>query len=81
VSVDKISVIIDIVSSISRISDEIQAETKIIEDGYIDSLNVFHIIAELETKFNISIGVMDATVEDFTSPHNILALVERIDRE
>lgn len=78
---DKISIILDIVSNISRLSDEIQVDTKIIEDGYIDSLNVFHIIAELEAKFSVAIGVMDATVEDFSSPQNILALLERIDKK
>lgn len=75
---DKINIIIEIISSISSKNSTIKADTKILEDGLIDSLSVFHIIAELEAKFGVSIGVMDATVEDFSSPKDILTLVERI---
>lgn len=75
---DKINIIKEIISSISSKNSTIKADTKILEDGLIDSLSVFHIIAELEAKFGVSIGVMDATVEDFASPKDILTLVERI---
>lgn len=47
----KIKIIIEIISIISRKIDAIEADTKILEDGCIDSLSVFHIIAELEAKF------------------------------
>jgi len=70
--------IMEIIEVISRRSEDITPDTYIIRDGYIDSLNIFQIIIEIENRFNVSIGIMDAIVEDFSTPNTILALVNRL---
>jgi len=70
--------IIDIISSFSPSGEPIQANTQIIKDGVIDSLSVFNIIVNLEKAFNISIGFMDATIDDFHTPDSIAELITKV---
>jgi len=74
---DLIIEILSVISS-SPSSASISADTPIIESGYIDSFSVFQVIAELENHFGISIGVMDATINDFSTPAAIYELVDRM---
>lgn len=74
----EMEVIITAVSRLAGRPDEIKEDTALIEGGYIDSLQVFHVIAELERLFQVRIGAMDATIADFRTPKDILDLVERV---
>ncbi|HCU5991980.1 TPA: acyl carrier protein [Legionella pneumophila] len=70
--------IIEIISSLCPSGSQISPQTEIIEQGFIDSLSVFNIIVNIERAFNVSIGIMDATIEDFQTPASIAQLVKRI---
>lgn len=70
--------VLEVLKSISTAPGKIASGTKVIEDGYIDSMSVFHIIADIEVRFGIVIGVMDATVEDFATPESIVSLIQRV---
>ena len=75
----RIAEIIEIVSAVSRVPPEkISPETRILDEGLIDSLNVFHIIAEIESRFGITLGVMDANIQDFSTPNAIGNLIDRL---
>ena len=46
----------------------ISADSKLLDDEIIDSLNVVQIIAEVEARFSVKIGAMDLSFDDFESP-------------
>ncbi|WP_157698216.1 acyl carrier protein [Legionella clemsonensis] len=70
--------IIEIVSSLSPSGSHIAPYTEIIQQGFIDSLSVFNIIVNIERTFNVSIGIMDATIEDFQTPQSIAQLIKKL---
>lgn len=68
--------VVDLVCVLSGSKEDILPTTRIIEDGYIDSLSVFNVITNLEKIFGIRINPMDATINDFQTPESIASLVE-----
>jgi len=69
--------IIDIIRPIAKSRDPIEAHTRIIEDGIIDSLSVINLIMEIERAFEIKIGIMDVTINDFETPAKIAEIIDR----
>jgi len=70
--------VIDIIRPIARTRTDIQADTAIIQDGIIDSLSVINIIMEIERAFNLQIGAMDVTIDDFQTPEKIAQIIRRM---
>ncbi len=64
---------------LSEINDEIdfETETGLIEQGWIDSLDLMRIIAALNVAFDIRITPVDIEPENFNSAEAMLALVRQ----
>lgn len=48
-----------------------------IENGMLDSLDIIRLVADLDTKFNISINGADIIPENFKSIEDIIELVKK----
>ena len=53
------------------------AETALIDDGILESLDIVAIVTELREAFDADIGVDDLLPETFNSADAMLALIER----
>lgn len=54
-----------------------ETETKLVDDGLFDSLEVMSIVSELEDTFHIEIDPDDVIAENFNSVETILKVVEK----
>ena len=54
---------------------EINGETKLIEDGVLDSLDIVTLVTDLNEEYKISIEAEDITPENFKNLDTILTLV------
>lgn len=70
--------VIDAIALFAIADATIESETKILDEGIIDSLNVMQIIAELERVFDKRIPVTQVVLDDFASPSTIVEALERI---
>ena len=68
--------IIEILSEICPGVD-FEAETALIDDGLIDSLDIVAVVTELMEAFDVELGVDDLTPENFNSVEAIEDLIER----
>ncbi len=57
---------------------DFQAETALIDDGIIDSLDLTGLIAEMENTFDIEIGMGDIVPENFNTVAAMWAMIERL---
>lgn len=57
---------------------DFQAETALIDDGILESLDIVMIVGELSDQFDIEIGVDDLIPENFNSAERIYKLVRRL---
>ena len=57
------------------------AETALIDDGVLDSLDIVTLITEINDRFDVEIPAEEILPENFNSAEAILALIERIDGE
>ena len=57
---------------------DFERETDFIDNGLIDSFDMISLVTELSDAFDIEIGVLDITPENFNSLDAISALVERL---
>lgn len=73
-----VEAVVEIVSALAQRPEPIQPDSKILDEGYIDSLNMFHILAEIESRFSVQIGAMDVSIADFESPLTIFDLIRRV---
>ncbi len=69
--------IIEILKSI-RSDVDYEKETKLIDDGILDSFDIVSIVGELCDEFDITITIEDMEPENFNSVQAINALVERL---
>ncbi|MDB2439167.1 hypothetical protein N9W89_10655 [Hellea sp.] len=70
--------VIKLIKPMSRGKVDIQPDTMIIEDKVIDSLSVINLIMEIEREFDMRMGVMDVTIDDFQSPIKIQEAIDRL---
>lgn len=54
------------------------AETKLIDDGILDSFDIISIVGELNDAYDIEINVADLLPENFNSASDMLELVEKL---
>lgn len=60
----------------------VQAETMLLEEELIDSMNILQIVVELEGRLGMAIGPLDIAFEDFSTPMRIAeAVTELRERE
>ncbi len=57
------------------------AESDLIEEGILDSLDIVTLITEINSTFDVSIPAKDVIPENFCSAKAIWALIERLDEE
>lgn len=63
----------------SRLPDiEIRADTPIIENGLLDSIEILNLVGFLEEEFAIALPVEEFVPENFASANAIAALVTRL---
>ena len=54
------------------------SETKLIDDGILDSFDIISIVGELNDTYDIEINVADLLPENFNSASAMLELVEKL---
>lgn len=74
----EISEIISIIEIFARSDSTITGNSKLLEDGIIDSLNVVQIISEIEATYDVKIGAMELSFDDFESPATLAAALKNI---
>ena len=57
---------------------DFKKETKLVEDGFLDSLNLFRLITCLEQEYKITIPVEELSAENFNSLSAIYSLLQRL---
>lgn len=60
---------------------EFEKETKLIDDGVLDSFDIVSLVSELNSEFDIEINVMDLEPVNFNSVDAMLELIERLQEE
>ena len=68
---DILKVVKETVNPFVSTQSDFTADTEILESGLIDSLNVLQVIAELERRFDLKIGPLDMTFDDFKTCQTI----------
>jgi acyl carrier protein len=61
-----------------RVHPEIEADTRLLEEGVIDSFGVVELITFLESEFEVSLDPRSVTAADVSSVLTIAATVERL---
>ena len=56
---------------------DFEQETSLIDDGLIDSLDIVAVVTDLMDTFDVQLGVVDLTPENFNSVDAICQLIER----
>lgn len=70
--------LISIIEIFAKRDFPIASNSRLLEDGIIDSLNLVQIISEIEAKYDLKIGAMDISFEDFESPALLAEALEKI---
>ena len=60
---------------------EFEKETKLIDDGILDSFDIVSLVSELNSEFDIEINVMDLEPVNFNSVSAMLELIVRLQEE
>lgn len=53
-------------------------ETKLIDNGILDSLNIMEIIAEISDEFDIELSPADIVPTNFNSAESLWAMIQRL---
>lgn len=56
-------------------------ETKLVEDGLIDSFDIIQIISSIDDEYDVSIPATEILPENFNSAKALLALIEKLEAE
>ena len=64
-----------------RAEGEFEKETKLIDDGILDSFDIVTLVAELNAEFDIEINVMDLEPDNFNTVNAMLELIEKLQEE
>lgn len=56
---------------------KITADTRLIDDGVLDSLDVVTLVTDINDAYKINIAAEDITPESFNTVENIRALIEK----
>ncbi len=56
-------------------------ETRLIDDGVLDSLDVLSLVMEIDEAFDVNVGAAHLTPENFNSTESIYALIQRLEQE
>jgi acyl carrier protein len=63
----------------TRLPDvEVRADTPIIENGLLDSIEILNLVGFLEDEFDIALPVEEFVPENFASAETITSLVKRL---
>ncbi|MEM1416585.1 MAG: phosphopantetheine-binding protein [Myxococcota bacterium] len=54
----------------------LEAETPLLDSGYLDSLTLLRVLVELQEAFGVELDVGDLTEESFATPQAVAELVE-----
>lgn len=54
------------------------AETKLIDNGILDSLSILSLVTEIENEYDIEISPMDLIPENFNSAHALMVMINRL---
>jgi len=60
---------------------EFEKETKLIDDGVLDSFDIVSLVSDLNSEFDIEINVMDLEPVNFNSVKAMLELIVRLQEE
>ena len=60
---------------------DFQKETKLIDNGILDSFDIISIVGELNTAFDIEINVEDLLPENFNSMNAMYELITKLKNE
>ena len=73
----------ELIKILSDIEDGVDYEncTTLIDDGYLDSLAIISLVAEVEEKFDVQIPAVEIVPSNFNSAKNIWNLIERLQEE
>ena len=68
--------VLDLVRSVSG-NINIQEDSLLLDEGWIDSLTTITLLTEIEEKFSIEIGADELSHENFNTIENISILISR----
>ncbi|MBR1757689.1 MAG: acyl carrier protein [Lachnospiraceae bacterium] len=54
---------------------------ELIDGGYLDSLSIISLVAEIEDAFDVMIPTVEIVPDNFNSAKNLWALIERLSEE
>ena len=72
--------LIEILSGIFR-GEGFENSEDLIADGFLDSLDIVQVSAELENNFDIEITPVDVTHDNFKSVNSIYERIKRLEQE
>lgn len=58
-----------------------EGQTRLSDDGILDSLDVVSLVSEIDDAFDVEISVVDLRPENFNSVEAMMALIERLQEE
>lgn len=58
-----------------------ETETRLIDDGHLDSMSILSLVAELEDAFNIEITPIDLVPVNFNSAAAMWNMIQRLQEE
>ena len=72
-----------LIEILEEIQDGVDYETctTLIDDGYLDSLAIISLVAEIEEEFDVQIPTVEIIPENFNSAQAIWNLIEKIQEE
>ena len=72
-----------LIEILEEIQDGVDYETctTLIDEGYLDSLAIISLVAEIEEEFDVQIPTVEIVPENFNSAQAIWNLIERLQEE
>lgn len=72
-----------LIEILQEIEDGVDYEncTTLIDEGYLDSLAIISLVAEIEEEFDVQIPTVEIVPSNFNSAKAIWSLIERLEEE